>query len=55
MIDKDQIEDDMLSKNFPGASILYCFWNVFKSLKKNYGKSSDEFQVLQRMMYSLTE
>jgi hypothetical protein len=55
MIDKDLIEDDMLSKNFPGASILYCFWNVFKTLKKNYGNSSDEFQVLQRMMYSLTE
>jgi hypothetical protein len=55
MIDKDLKEDDMLSKNFPHATILYCFWHVLKTFKKNYGKNSEEFKLLSRMMYSITE
>ena len=36
MIDKDLKEDEMLSKNFPNARILYCVWHVLKIFKKNF-------------------
>jgi hypothetical protein len=54
MIDKDLKEDDMLSKNFPKARILYCVWHVLKSFKKNFSKKSEAFRLLQRMSYSMT-
>jgi hypothetical protein len=28
---------------------------VLKTFKKNYGKNSEEFKLLSRMMYSITE
>ena len=40
MIHKDLKEDDMLSKNFPHARILYCFWHVLKTFKLNFNKKS---------------
>ena len=42
LIDKDLKEDEMLSKNFPNARILYCVWYVLKTFKKNYATGSKE-------------
>jgi zinc finger SWIM domain-containing protein 3 len=55
LIDKDLKEDEMLSKNFPNARILYCVWYVLKTFKKNYATGSKEKSLLKRMTYSLTE
>ena len=54
MIDKDLKEDDMLSKHFPKAQILYCVWHVIKTFKKNFAKNSSELSLLTEMIYSVT-
>ena len=53
MTDKDLKEDTAISKAFPKARILYCFWHNENTLRKRF--KSEVSEVVKKMMLTDSE